>query len=277
MLHPFPAPEMVSAFYADQFYTPEGRRFRGWTESLRSWYASFRGRTLNRLAPKAGRLLDFGAGAGHFAASQANRGWQVDAIDPYSSAAGSAACSLQGHGLKLHYPDQTFDAITLWYVIEHLGDPAGAIAEFHRVLKPGGILVLAQQDFHSVQARFFGPCWLFLDPPRHLWQFTVRSLDLLVGRQGFERVALDRASLEMGPFTILQSALNATLGNGNYLFRMLKHRRLQKEQRIPLPAVPTFLSVALLPLFGPAALVAYLALLAFDSSDVFTAYYRKSS
>lgn len=273
VLSPFPSSQEVAGFYKDQFYTGEGQRFRVWMESLRSWLAHLRGRTLNRLTPSKGKLMDFGSGAGHFAVSQASQGWDVVALDPYSSASNTSEYTFAGDSLTLSADDETFDAITLWYVVEHLFDPRAIIRELRRVTKPGGILVLAQQDFASIQARVFGPRWLFLDPPRHLWQFTVESLSDLARQEGYEIVAIERSSIEMGPFTILQSGLNCIVGNNNYLFKFLKSRDLRAAGGAS--GWRTAVSVALLPVLGPISLITYFALLALKSGDIFVLYCRR--
>ena len=279
VLSPFPSNGEIASFYRNLFYTDDGKRFRGWMEALRGLFARVRGMTLNRLVP-TGRLLDFGSGAGHFAAAQSKLGWEVHSVDPYSAASRNAAsCRLTDESFELLYPDHHFDVVTLWYVIEHLRSPRAAIEEFHRVLKPGGLLVLAQQDFGSLQARIFGPNWLYLDPPRHLWQFTARSVQLLAQQEGFESVHTSWASLEMAPFCMLQSALNVIVGNENDLFRFLKNRNLPQDSSERIGARrrfwPTLASILLVPILGPLVMLAYLALLPFKSGDVVTLYLRK--
>lgn len=282
VLSPFPAPSEIEAFYRDVFYTGDGKRFRGWMEKLRAAMASLRGLYLNRLCPTRGTLMDFGSGAGHFAAVQMRNGWKVFSVDPYSTASNQPhSAQLVGDSFKLTYPDHFFDAITLWYVIEHLRNPHAALAEFQRVLKPGGILILAQQDFASLQAAFFKENWLFLDPPRHLWQFTSDGVVRLAAAHGFTLVKKSWANLEMSPFCMLQSALNMLVGNENDLFRFLKNAKLSKTANKQ-PAtknrfLPTLISILLLPLLGPLILLAYFILLPFKSGDVVTLYLRKPS
>lgn len=277
VLSPFPTAKEIESFYRDVFYTDDGKRFRGWMEKLRLIVANLRGGRLNQICPKRGKLMDFGSGAGHFAASQAKKGWLVESVDPYSAASNNAnSVRLDESSFKLLYPDNYFDAITLWYVIEHLRDPDAALDEFMRVLKPNGVLILAQQDFASLQAKFFKQNWLFLDPPRHLWQFTAKGVADIAKKHGFELIENRWANIEMSPFCMLQSTLNMLIGNNNYLFRFLKNRKLSNETSTPNAELfPTFVSIALLPVLAPIILISYFLLLYISSGDVVTVYLRK--
>lgn len=279
VLWPLPSPDEISFFYEGQFYTEGGERFAGPVEQLRAKLAELRGRTLDRICPDQGRLMDFGSGAGHFVRAQQLKGWEVHSVDPYSSVAShSARVSTNKDGtVLLDYPDAYFDAISLWYVLEHLANPQQVLRELGRVLKPGGYLLIAVQDFSSVQARFFGPRWLILDPPRHLWHFSPANLDMLAKRHGLRRTAMSRACVEMGPFTILQSTLNILLGNRNHLFRFLKNPRLSRGRVSWTEAGGVAASIALSTVLGPLSFLAYWGLLAIGSGDVFTAYYRKDA
>lgn len=278
VLDPFPSQDQVASFYVDDFYTADGKRFQGWVEKLRGILAWMRGIGLNRAASAKGRLLDFGAGAGHFARVQEERGWEVYAVDPYSGKATSGdVCEQDGDRIKLKFPNHYFDVVTLWYVIEHLRDPALAIAEFYRILKPGGILVLAQQDFASVQARLFGTRWLILDPPRHIWQFKEHNLLKLVARYNFKKISISHSSIELGPFTILQSILNCLVGNENYLFCLLKNGGLQSKNKVKkdIPLGRAIASIVLGVCLFPVSIVIYFLLLSLGSGDVFTLYLRR--
>ena len=99
---------------------------------------------------KKGRILDFGSGAGNFSKAMEKQGWQVTNVDPYSSSSKDSELAETVNGrIIFQSAKNTFDVVTLWYVIEHLWDPSSAIAEFNKVLKPNGILVLSQQDFSA--------------------------------------------------------------------------------------------------------------------------------
>lgn len=95
----------------------------------------------------------------------------------------------------------------------------------------------------------------------------------LVRQEGYEVVAVRRTSIEMGPFTILQSILNSIVGNNNYLFKFLKSRELRASNSGS--AWRTAASLALLPIVGPISLVVYFGLLAVGSGDIFVLYCRR--
>jgi len=278
MLDPMPSLEEIASFYDDSFYSPDGKRFNRSVEYARSMYARVRGQTLRFLRPRAGRLLDFGAGAGHFRRAMAEAGWEAFGVDISSQLTKDSVpppLRMDGPVPRLAFPDDYFDAVTLWHVIEHMPDPRSTLRELNRVLRMGGVLLLSQQNFSSFQARVFGRRWLILDPPRHLFQFAPKSLTMLAEQEGFEHLRIEHSSLELGPFTILQSLLNLLMGNENYLFRMLKASSLSSHAGTH-ARIMGIISLGLAVCLSPIALVAYLILLAERSGDVFTLYVVKT-
>lgn len=93
------------------------------------------------------RLLDLGSGEGWFARRAAEAGWQVVAIDylPVGASRTRAHISNVVRGSADHIPaaSATFDAVTAWDVLEHLGKPADAISEIRRVLRPNGVFAFS--------------------------------------------------------------------------------------------------------------------------------------
>jgi demethylmenaquinone methyltransferase / 2-methoxy-6-polyprenyl-1,4-benzoquinol methylase len=66
---------------------------------------------------------------------------------------------LQGDGLNLNYPDNSFDALTIAYGIRNFSDRKRGLEEFYRVLKPGGRVVIL--EFPPPPKNLFGRLFRF--------------------------------------------------------------------------------------------------------------------
>jgi 2-polyprenyl-3-methyl-5-hydroxy-6-metoxy-1,4-benzoquinol methylase len=138
---------------------------------------------------RRGRLLDIGCGAGDWLHVIRRFGWQAEGVDFDDESVRIA----HQQGLTVHFgsvedqrfPDETFDAITLSHVIEHVHDPIKTLTECLRILKAPGQLVLFTPNVSSLGHRVFGRHWRGLEPPRHLHLFSPRSTRLLLNQIGF--------------------------------------------------------------------------------------------
>lgn len=139
-------------------------------------------------ASKEKSLLDIGCGTGDFIKVAQKKGWQVLGIEPNERARALANqktnnCVLDTDGL-LGLKPQSFDAITLWHVLEHLPDFKEQIAICKKLLKPGGRLVVAVPNFKSYDAKHYGKFWAAYDAPRHLWHFSKPSIQKIMLESG---------------------------------------------------------------------------------------------
>ena len=91
---------------------------------------------------RARRLLDVGRGAGALRGGARGRpGWDARGIEP--SRRSSAPSTSRPSALEdARVEPASLDAITLWHVLEHVDDPAGALARLHGWLGPGGVLLV---------------------------------------------------------------------------------------------------------------------------------------
>jgi 2-polyprenyl-3-methyl-5-hydroxy-6-metoxy-1,4-benzoquinol methylase len=135
-----------------------------------------------------GRLLDTGAAYGFFVKIAAPY-FDAQGIDISEYAASVArtefqANVVQGNVEAMAFPDDTFDAVVMWDIIEHLIRPARALQEIRRVLKPGGFLFVSTDDAASWLPRLLGRRWWALAPPLHLCHFSKLGLTLACERAG---------------------------------------------------------------------------------------------
>jgi SAM-dependent methyltransferase len=99
-------------------------------------------------------------------------------------------------------------------VIEHLRDPAEALAECRRLLRPGGRLALATPNAASRGSRRFGARWRGFEPPRHLQVYEPRSLRTLCERAGFAVTELATPAPAAVPIWLASQRTSGVLATG---------------------------------------------------------------
>jgi SAM-dependent methyltransferase len=182
--NPRPMPDTIGSFYPDDYTPYQSRR-------------ASRHSPFFALLPTApgGRLLDFGCGAGRLLQALYQRGWQVTGIDRSPRMVERIrALGLNAIQGTLPHPDLapgSFHAITMAESLEHVHDPLGVLGEAHRLLRPGGKLVLSVPNIAGLPFHWFQGAWFGLDMPRHLTHFEPQTLGRMLDRAGFrvERIA----------------------------------------------------------------------------------------
>jgi 2-polyprenyl-3-methyl-5-hydroxy-6-metoxy-1,4-benzoquinol methylase len=142
---------------------------------------SFESETMFLPAPRfPARLLDVGCGNGDLLVRMRLLGWDVEAVELDPIAVRTARTRglevRQGELQSQQYPADSFDAITMAHLIEHVYDPPRLVREAHRILKPGGTLVILTPNSESLGAHLYGQDWRGWEPPRHLQIFNVDNL-----------------------------------------------------------------------------------------------------
>jgi SAM-dependent methyltransferase len=176
----------------------------------------------------AGSALDLGSSAGRMLAGLRDLGWKVTAVVTTEEAARKArqrgipvrVGPLESH----HLPDDGFDLVTFFQVVEPIPLRAQTLRELHRILRPGGRLVVAVPTFGFLQEKLFGHRWMNLNPQNPPVYFNERSLERLLELSGFAPEEVKRFSPEYSPLTWLQSLENLALRRNNLLYKMLRGR-----------------------------------------------------
>jgi SAM-dependent methyltransferase len=146
---------------------------------------------LRRHGVSAGRVLDVGSGYGFLLAALEAAGYETAGIEPSPHALVEARQRVRGTLLEQRaeapfpFPDGSFAAITMFDVIEHLEDFAGALAECRRCLAPGGKLFVITLNAGSLARPLLGRRWAWYQDPTHLHLFDRDRL-----RSGLEQAGL---------------------------------------------------------------------------------------
>ncbi|UCH20135.1 MAG: class I SAM-dependent methyltransferase [Deltaproteobacteria bacterium] len=159
------------------------------------------------------KILDVGCGYGYFLKTAANRGWIVKGVEIVSDAARRSK-ELFGeqnifHGLlkEANFPDDFFDAITMWDVLVFVDDPFEDLKECVRILKRGGKIGIRVRNvfFHRAIYRLYKTLknialrfgikkpYVF-----HRYCFSPKSIYLLLTRAGFENIEITNSPLTAG-------------------------------------------------------------------------------
>lgn len=185
-----PTDAELAAYYAAQRGSPEGVAppdGRQVTVDGLAWEAVLE--RVERALPGQGRMLEIGSGWGTFLACAAWRGWDVTGVELSPHAAAFAArtfgvdtrCAAVPDGL----PDERFDVIVAFEVLEHFADPDRVLVALRRRLRPDGLLVLTTPDLDHPAHRALGaqdPMW---SVPGHLVWYDRRTLDDALRFAGF--------------------------------------------------------------------------------------------
>jgi SAM-dependent methyltransferase len=145
---------------------------------------------LIRLRAPGNRLLDLGFGRGHIMRVARAYSFEVYGMDSSSRLVGQLEPEF---GKRLSHgtlgtdaiPWESFDAIVMSHVVEHLTDPGRVLRDVLAKLSPGGILYVAVPDIDSLQFRIFGKYWDAINPMVHMQYFNEESLSRLLRDSGF--------------------------------------------------------------------------------------------
>lgn len=189
--NPRPSARSIDRFYppvrSDHFPTRERRSL--WRHGLAGWIRRpWRERRFMPLHGR-GRLLDCG-GAPSFLLRMRRQGWAVTGLDVSAAVVEGLQNQFGLHVLhgSLPHPEletAAFDVITMWQTLQQAHMPCDVLREAHRLLAPGGKLVVAVPNIDSLPFRCFGQVWYGLNLPRHLTHFAPWTLYLMLHRAGF--------------------------------------------------------------------------------------------
>jgi SAM-dependent methyltransferase len=145
------------------------------------------------LAPtKNEAILDVGCGAGDLLRHLADLGYRnamgVDPFVPGDQVYRGRVLVRQADIFDLH---DTYDVISFHHSLEHLPDQRAVLQQAARLLKPGGTLIVRIPIVGGNAWEKYHEDWVGLDPPRHLYLHSRKSISLLASQVGLITAEVD--------------------------------------------------------------------------------------
>lgn len=140
---------------------------------------------------RPGHVIEVGSSSGILLDSFRRAGWRVTGIEPDGRAVEYARSR---YGLDVHQgtldsaalEPGIADAVVMLHVIEHVDDPAHAVSQVGRLLRPGGIFVVETPTYDSLTYALLRHRERSLSCNGHIFFYTEASLTKLLGDSGFE-------------------------------------------------------------------------------------------
>jgi 2-polyprenyl-3-methyl-5-hydroxy-6-metoxy-1,4-benzoquinol methylase len=190
-----PDARSIGRYYKSENYISHTNTSKGLINRI---YQSVRKKTLKQKAMlvqhftllEKGALLDMGSGVGAFVHEMKMRGWNVTGLEPDPDARDTAkksfGCELLDAAKFYDLPPASFDAITLWHVLEHVHPLHEYIEQLKKLLKPFGRIIIAVPNYTSYDAKKYRENWAAYDVPRHLYHFSPLSMQMLLKKHGLQ-------------------------------------------------------------------------------------------
>jgi SAM-dependent methyltransferase len=201
-----PRPENLSRYYqsddylshSDENKTAFSKIYSIVRQLTTAWKVGIIKKYLNLYNAK---VLDVGCGTGTFLKKCKDQGLKITGVEPSPKARAIAIKVTEANILPdLHAVSGTFDAITLWHVLEHIPDMDQQINTLVNLLKPSGILLIAVPNHESPDAKKYKSVWAGYDVPRHVWHFSQRSIGKLFER--FELTHIHTIPMKLDSFYV---------------------------------------------------------------------------
>ena len=191
--------EALQGIYTEAYYDHDGivngLEFFGYEdyvadeENIKLTFAKRLG-TIERYVSR-GRLLDVGCATGFFLALAKARGWHVlgSEVSQFGASYAREKLGLDvrlGTLRSLAFDSASFDAVTMWDVLEHVTDPQAELTEVSRILRPGGVCSIITPDAGSIVARLLGDRWEEYRRVReHVYFFSRHTISEMLRQAGF--------------------------------------------------------------------------------------------
>ncbi|MDD5304305.1 MAG: class I SAM-dependent methyltransferase [Elusimicrobia bacterium] len=193
---PSPTDDEIEGHYRAKFNDGNYELIRRFADSYRNVYRGFLAEVAERFRGdgrglRGLRLLEVGCFTGEFLVLAQEAGCDVMGYELQDEAVAEAQKTLPGRVRKIDVHDRgldgdSYDAVCLFGVVEHVRDPKGLVARCVQMLKPGGWIFVQTPDRGSLPARALGRFWPPYAPIEHINLLPQSALESMLTEAGCE-------------------------------------------------------------------------------------------
>lgn len=190
-INPRPTEEKIMEFYPNE-YAPYNIKKNRIIKLVKERLIKNDIKQLKKIIKRSGRILEIGCATGEYLLAIKNTGrWEVHGVEISSYASKYAREKfdlnvITGTVFDATFPNEYFDAVIMNHVLEHVPNPSETITEINRILRKSGKFIFVIPNIDSYEAKIFEEYWYGLDVPRHLYNFSPKTLREILQKCNFE-------------------------------------------------------------------------------------------
>ena len=229
---PRPKKEKIGEYYKSNEYYSHQENKKGFIPKVYEKVKKTNLKYKYKLATKGldiGKMLDIGSGVGDFLHTAESHGWQCIGVEPSEDAKNIARQRTKANLIESaeieNLPDQMFDVITMWHVLEHVDNLRWQVEQLQRLIKPKGRIVIALPNYKSYDGQYYKEKWAAYDVPRHLNHFNRTTIVKIFNTKGLKLISTDKLKWDayyisymseqykLHQFPLLRGAIRGWLSN----------------------------------------------------------------
>ena len=241
--HDIPDNKTLEALYGQQYFKSDEpsigyRDYARISEQKRLTFTK-RLEKIERLC-EGRRLLDVGCATGLFVDIATSRGWTATGIDVSEFAINEANGHYTGTFMvadlmTADFPPHSYDAITMFDVIEHVPQPLEVLSRIADLLSDQGLLIIETPNVGGLMAKMMRQRWPYYRPPEHLFYFSPTSLQVALKKSRFELLSWNKSMKTMQIDYIIEMLQLTNPGLARILSQMLSIFPRLTTQSLNLP------------------------------------------
>lgn len=196
---PRPKKEKIGEYYKSEEYYSHQENKKGFIPKVYEKVKKTNLKYKYKLATRGldiGKMLDIGCGVGDFLHTAESHGWECIGVEPSEEAKNIARQRTKANIIESEeiekLPDQKFDIITMWHVLEHVDNLRWQVEQLQRLIKPKGRIVIALPNYKSYDGQYYKEKWAAYDVPRHLNHFNRTTIVKIFNTKGLKLISTDK-------------------------------------------------------------------------------------